>query len=151
MPDERPFRVLTRYLSGAFTLQLAAEDGVLYPALMRELPELALTLEPLRADHAELRDMTHSLVALLALPRDERRDEQLGVLGRDVVDLLRLHLEKEERLVLDWSERVLAAPLQRELQRRMGRIMAPTQRRPRARGDGSRTSPTRRGRARVGT
>jgi hemerythrin-like domain-containing protein len=121
--DERAFRTLSRWLSGPFAVHVAAEDGVLYPAVARELPELALVLEPLRADHLELAHMTHSLQRLIAEPDAAGRDEQLAVLGRDLVDLLRLHVRSEERSVLDWSERVLPADTLRELRARMARIM----------------------------
>lgn len=123
--DLRPFRALERYLEGTLAVHIAAEDGVLYPALTRALPELSLTLEPLREDHDEIRSLSASLGALLAAPRDERRDEQLLVLARDLTDLLRLHLQKEDRSVLGWSERALPAAEQLELQRRVARIVAP--------------------------
>lgn len=121
--DERPFRSLSRWLAGGFAVHVSAEEGVLYPALMRELPELALTLEPLRADHAELLHMAHSMTLLLVADRTPARDEQLVVLGRDLVDLLRLHLRREERSVLDWCERVLPADSLRELRRRLSRVL----------------------------
>ncbi len=121
--DERPLRSLSRHLAGAFAVHLHAEEGVLYPALMRELPELALTLEPLRADHAELRHMAHSMTTLLAAARTPARDEQLSVLGRDVIDLMRLHIRHEERSVLDWCERVLPADVLRELRRRLSGVL----------------------------
>lgn len=122
--DERAFRALARWLAGPFAVHVAAEDGVLYPALSRELPELTLTLEPLRADHAELAHMTTSLRRLLDAPAGSAgRDEQLVVLGRDLVDLLRLHIRNEEHAVLDWSERVLAPATLRELRGRLARIL----------------------------
>ena len=123
--DERPFRAVARYLTGPFAVHLAAEDGVLYPALTRQLPELALTLEPLRAEHAELHDMTRGLVEFLARPRTAARDEQLVVLGRDLTDLLRLHMRKEERSVLDWSEQALPAVVKGELRLRIAGILSP--------------------------
>jgi hemerythrin-like domain-containing protein len=121
--DERAFRSLARWLTGAFTVHVSAEEGVLYPALIRELPELALTLEPLRADHAELDHMAHSMTRLLAVVRSPARDEQLVVLGRDLVDLMRLHIRHEERSVLDWCERVLPPDTLRELQGRLSRVL----------------------------
>lgn len=126
--DERPFRALARYLEGPLAVHLAAEDGVLYPALGRVLPELALALEPLREDHAELNHMTRNLSSLLQEPQGAQRDEQLGVLGRDLVDLLRLHIRKEERSIFDWSERALPTADRREIQRRLARILAPLRR-----------------------
>ncbi len=118
------YRALARWLAGSFAVHVAAEDGVLFPALSRELPELSLTLEPLRDDHAELGHMTASLQQRLASPPGPERDEQLAVLGRDIVDLLRLHIRNEERSVLDWSERVLPPATLRELRARLGRLLA---------------------------
>ncbi len=117
---------MARYLTGAFAAHVAAEDDVLYPALASQLPELALTLEPLRADHAELKDMSRNLLELLALPRSALRHEQLMVLGRDLSDLLRLHIRKEERSVLDWSERALPVADKLALRLRIAQSLSPS-------------------------
>lgn len=117
------FRTLARWLAGGFAAHMAAEDGVLYPALARELPELTLTLEPLRADHLELASMTASLGRQLGAPASAERDEQLAVLGRDIVDLLRLHIRTEEHSVFDWSERVLPPATLRVLRARLSRFL----------------------------
>ena len=122
--DRRPFQVVCRYLAGGFSAHLAVEEAVVYPALIQNLPELALTFEPLREEHAEIRDMIRSLAGLLTRPSTPHRDEQLVVMGRDLTDLLRLHMHKEERSVLDWSERVLPAPVQAELKRRIARALS---------------------------
>lgn len=117
------FRTMARWLAGAFAVHMAAEDGVLYPTLARELPELTLTLEPLRADHLELAQMTVSLQRQLGAPASAERDEQLGVLGRDIVDLLRLHIRTEEHSVFDWSERVLPPATLRAVRARLSRYL----------------------------
>ena len=127
--DERPLLTLARYLAGPFAAQLAVEEGVLYPALVQHLPELAQVLEPLLEDHAEIRDMARSLQLFLAQPSQAKRDEQLLVLGRDLIDLLRLHISREERSALDWSERVLATPVRDDLARRIARILSSGSRR----------------------
>jgi hemerythrin-like domain-containing protein len=118
---ERPFHALARYLAGEFDAHLALEDDVLFPALAHGAPELAFALEPLREEHDDLRDMTRGLSTLLACPRTPQRDEQLAVLGRDLTDLARLHIRKEERSLLAWSERVLPAAVRAELERRLAR------------------------------
>jgi hypothetical protein len=104
---------------------LAVEERVVFPALIKNLPELALTLESLRKEHAVIRDISESLGELLARPGTPRRDEQLLVQGRDLADLIRLHLRKEERAALDWSERVLPSTVQLEFGRRIARALAP--------------------------
>ena len=46
------------------------------------------------------------------------------VLGRDLVDLMRLHIAKEERSALDWSERVLSVLVQDDAERGIARVLA---------------------------
>jgi hemerythrin-like domain-containing protein len=47
------------------------------------------------------------------------RDEQIAVQARDLVDLLRIHIRKEEALVLSVAERVLKPQEIDSLERRM--------------------------------
>lgn len=106
--DEQPLRELVALLERQFATHMAAEDAVLYPALRTAFPEVGGTIDPLLADHAELRATLAALGGLLALAQDRARDEQLMVLSRDFTDLLRLHIRKEESLVLDVASRVLS-------------------------------------------
>jgi hemerythrin-like domain-containing protein len=117
--DERTLRAMHRYLAEAFGSHLAFEERVVFPALLEQLPELTRTLAVLHAEHETLGELRQQLSELLAQPRTPRRTEQLGVLGRDLADLMRLHIQKEQRAVLDWSERVLAEPARAELERRL--------------------------------
>jgi ABC-type uncharacterized transport system ATPase subunit len=50
--------------------------------------------------------MLADLEETLCLP-NEARDEQMTVQIRDLVDLLRIHIRKEEALVIGMAERVL--------------------------------------------
>ena len=122
--DERRFHAMVGYLVGPFSVHLGLEERVVFPALIENLPELALTLEGLRGEHAAIRDISESLGELLARPGTPRRDEQLIVRGRDLTDLMRLHLRKEEHTALDWSERVLPGVVRLELGRRIARAPA---------------------------
>jgi len=97
---------LTALLVRQFGSHMAAEDDVLYPALMNALPETRASIEPLLADHGVLRMMLADLEETLCLP-NEARDEQMTVQVRDLVDLLRIHIRKEEALVIGMAERVL--------------------------------------------
>ena len=106
--DERPLRELVVLLERQFATHMAAEDAVLYPALRTAFPEVGGTIDPLLADHAELRATLAALAELLSLSPGRARDEQLLVLARDFTDLLRLHIRKEESLVLDVASRVLS-------------------------------------------
>jgi len=106
--DEAPLRALASHLERQFATHMAAEEQILFPALRAAFPEGRGTLEPLMADHAEMRQMLVALCGLLDRSPGAARDEQLVVLARDLSDLLRLHIRKEESVVLDVAERVLS-------------------------------------------
>lgn len=106
--DETPLRDLVAHLERQFATHMAAEDSVLYPALRTAFPEVGGTIDPLLADHAELRAMLAALAEMLSRPRSRARDEQIVVLARDLSDLLRLHIHREESVVLDVASRVLS-------------------------------------------
>lgn len=95
-------------LEHQFATHMAAEDGVLYPAIQGAFPTGRATLEALRADHAELRLMLETLLQGVGAPASAARDEQLQVVLRDFVDLLRLHIHREESAVFDVASRVLS-------------------------------------------
>jgi hemerythrin-like domain-containing protein len=108
-------------LGRQFATHMAAEDEVLFPALARALPETVPSLEPLRADHAVLRMMLSDLRHALARPADSARNEQVAVQLRDFVDLLRIHIRKEEVVVFRVAERALAPDAVAALAARMTR------------------------------
>jgi hemerythrin-like domain-containing protein len=105
-PGEPALRVLDM-LAKQFETHMAAEDEILFPTLIEALPQTRLSIEPLLADHAALRDMLQALQRLIDAPPGEARDEQIGVQLRDFVDLLRIHIRKEELIVISVAERVL--------------------------------------------
>ncbi len=104
---ERPLRDLVAHLEPLFATHMQAEDDLLYPALRRALPEAAGSIDALREDHRELRSLLGALAMRLEQPRSGVRDEQLRVLARDFIDLLRLHIRKEEGVVFTVASRVL--------------------------------------------
>lgn len=106
-PDPETLGGLVTLLERQFATHMAAEDEVLFPALRAALPVAGGTIDPLLADHAELRATLAALRGQLGLPAGPSRDEQLVVLARDFADLLRLHIRREESLVLDVASRVL--------------------------------------------
>jgi hypothetical protein len=122
--DEPAFQTLAAYFAGPFSAHLAVEEREVFPALEEHLPELDVALEPLLEDHVAIRDMRASLAELLARPGAPRRAEQLRVLGRDLTDLVRLHVRKEERTVMDWCERVLPPAVLLELGQRLASAAA---------------------------
>ena len=112
---------VTALLSHQFGSHMAAEDDVLYPALMDALPETRPSIEPLRADHGVLRMMLADLEEAMRQEPGEMRDEQIVVQVRDLVDLLRIHIRKEEAVVIGVAERVLRPAEVEALAARMAR------------------------------
>lgn len=116
---------LTALLARQFGSHMAAEDEVLYPALMNALPETRSSIEPLSADHGALRMMLADLEETLAMA-GQAPDEQMTIQVRDLVDLLRIHIRKEEALVIGLAERVLRPAEVEALTARMSRGSAPS-------------------------
>jgi hemerythrin-like domain-containing protein len=114
-------------LERQFASHMAAEDEVLYPALMEALPETRASIEPLRADHGVLRMMLADLEGTLQQKPGEAKDEEMAVQIRDLVDLLRIHIRKEEALVIGVAERVLRPAEVKALAARMARGSAASQ------------------------
>lgn len=105
--DERSIRALVTHLEAQFGTHMRDEDELLFPALAESLPETAGGLAPLRAEHAELRQMLAALGSMLDRAASAARDEQIVVQLRDFVDLLRIHVHKEEAAVFNVAARVL--------------------------------------------
>ena len=118
---EAELKDLVSLLFQQFASHMAAEEHVLYPALAESFPEAGPSLEPLKSEHAEMRNMLLRLDELLGRPGGPDRDEQLVVQAQDLVDLLRIHIRKEERAVFTVASRVLT---RRELSRVADRIAA---------------------------
>lgn len=97
---------LSGRLERQFATHLAAEDTILYPAVARRIAGGADLVAPLHAEHRELRLMLADLLETLARPAGRARDEQVFVRVRDLVDLLRIHIRKEETLVFGVAERM---------------------------------------------
>jgi hemerythrin-like domain-containing protein len=96
-------------LERRFAVHLRVEEDALYPALVAALPEARATVRPLAAEHTELRVMLATLLETIARAGSAARDEQLTVQVRDLADLLRIHIRKEEAVVFTIAERVLSA------------------------------------------
>lgn len=105
---ERSLSALVALLRTQFDSHMAAEDEVLYPALLGAIPAASGSIEPLFAEHAELRQMLARLAATLDEPATAERSEQIGVQVHDLADLLRLHIRKEESLVFRLAPQLLA-------------------------------------------
>ena len=96
-------------------------------AIARDLEDGAALVAPLHDEHDELRLMLGALAARLIEPPGATRDEQVVVQIRDLTDLLRIHIRKEETLVFGLAERVLKPIVRAELaaRRTPGRRPAP--------------------------
>lgn len=110
-------------LERQFATHMAAEDALLYPVLADVLPESRSALAPLAEDHAELRSLLASLAAELE-SKAARRDERLAVQLRDLIDLLRLHIRREESAVFEVAERILGAREARALEERLSQFVS---------------------------
>lgn len=110
---------LAALLERQFATHMKAEDEILFPALQNALPETADTIDRLRGDHQDLRSMLDGLRRVIAIPSSSARDEQLAIHVRDLADLLRIHIRKEEVLVFQLAERVLPPA---EIQRLAARL-----------------------------
>lgn len=104
---EGELRETVALMDRQFATHMAAEDEVLFPSLLEALPEAKASVGPLTTEHAELCDMLERLKATLLEPAQADRDEQLAVQVRDFIDLLRIHIRKEEAVVISVAERVL--------------------------------------------
>jgi hemerythrin-like domain-containing protein len=105
---ERALPGLLALLEAEFSSHMAAEDEILYPALLAVIPAASGSIEPLFTEHAELRQMLGRLVATLREPPGADRSEQIRVQVHDVADLLRVHIRKEESLVFRLAPQLLA-------------------------------------------
>jgi len=117
---EPAVRELIEHLERQFATHMRSEEDVLFPVLARTLPMASVTLGPLEAEHAELRQMLGDLSALLDSPAGMVRDGRVRVELRDFVDLLRLHIQKEEATVFAVASRVLATAELETLAARLG-------------------------------
>jgi len=106
-PDPAAVQEFVDFLAQQFAHHMAAEDDVLFPIVADTLPATRASLLPLQDEHEELRTMLQALRELLAAPVGDGRDEQIGVQMADLAELLRIHMQKEERLVFQVAERVL--------------------------------------------
>jgi hemerythrin-like domain-containing protein len=117
--EEPALRELVRHLDAQFATHMRDEENVLFPALAAALPETAAGLDGLRDEHTELRQMLADIATLLDQGPSAARDERLHVQMRDFIDLLRLHVHKEEDAVFRVASRVLPEDEARALARRI--------------------------------
>lgn len=115
---------LVSRLDRQFASHMTAEDALLYPLLGDLLPEARVTLAPLAEDHVELRCLLASLARTLERRAGVARDEQLAVQVRDLIDLLRLHIHREETAVFEMAERILDPRAARALSHRLAEFVS---------------------------
>ncbi|HET7225114.1 MAG TPA: hemerythrin domain-containing protein [Candidatus Eisenbacteria bacterium] len=116
---ERNLRVVVTGFERQFHTHMSAEDELLFPALLESLPETAAQVSSLVAEHHELRRMLEQLLHTLDQPASPARHEQLGVQSRDLADLLRIHIRREEAIVFRLAEPVLGPRVREALEMRL--------------------------------
>lgn len=102
-------RRLVALLDLQFSTHMRLENDVLFPWLLKELPETAAMLRELRQEHQDLHAILGALREAIARTPDATREVQMRVHVRDLADLLRIHVRKEEAYVFHIAERVLGA------------------------------------------
>lgn len=123
-PDERSMREWVTLLEAQFATHMRDEEEILYPALAESVPETAAGLAGLGAEHRELRQMLASLRATLDRDPGPARDEQIVVQLGDFIDLLRIHVRKEEASIFTIAARVLDSAEILALSRRLAERQA---------------------------
>jgi len=122
---EPDLRELVELLERQFATHMRVEDEALFPALIEALPEARGIIAPLRVEHDELRSMLRGLAWLMIQPAGPTREEQIAVQVRDLVDLLRIHVRKEEAVVFSVAERVLPGPTLQQIAEHLERPHPP--------------------------
>ena len=122
-PDEALLGEAVELLRRQFATHMTAEEAVLYPAIQLAFPSGRSTLEALREDHVELRLMLATISRWLEAARSPERDEQVQVVLRDLIDLLRLHIHREESAVFVVASRVLSDDEAGELARQISALV----------------------------
>lgn len=92
-------RGFTYALLDAFAPNTGAPDDDCCRAALEESPTGAVSRKALLEEHAELHEMLRRLLRTLDEPPTPERDEQVVVQIRDLTDLFRIHLRKEESVV----------------------------------------------------
>ena len=92
-----------------FARAVALEHEGVFPVVLHTLPESATVIAAQRAEHADIESMIAALAATLEESASPWRDERVRVATRDLVDLLRIHMRKEEAAIHRVLERVLTA------------------------------------------
>ena len=117
-------RPIVAILGRQFATHMTAEDALLYPWLAETLPESRVSIAELSDDHVELRSLLSGIATAMTQPPARRRNEQIRVQLRDFVDLLRLHIRREETAVFEVADRILRPAEARELSQRLDHFVA---------------------------
>ncbi len=116
---------LVGHLHRQFATHMAAEDAVLFPAVADAFPACRGTLAQLQADHAELRSMLAAIARWAPEASGADPGGHARVALRDFIDLLRLHIHREEVAVFDVATRALSPAEIEALATRLGEFLDP--------------------------
>jgi len=104
----RAVRTIADRLAADYASHVIEEDGLILPLLAGQLPDVPVTTERLRQEHAEIAAMLGAFRETLDRPAHRERDEQLRVQAQDLAALLRSQVRKEETLVFTIAARQAA-------------------------------------------
>jgi hemerythrin-like domain-containing protein len=113
-------RALVRHLRGDVDLHFVLEEVALFPLLARH-PQLARgPVAVMESEHGLLRRLIERCAGALELGDDRGASATAAA----IVDLLRVHIAKEERVLFPLALRVLGAPERNELEKLAEEVLA---------------------------
>jgi hemerythrin-like domain-containing protein len=84
------------------------EEGILFPAMIASgVPDRGGPIGVMMSEHIQGRGYIHDMLEALEEPEDYPRFEKAG---RAYIELLRLHIQKENTILFPMADRVISAP-----------------------------------------
>jgi hemerythrin-like domain-containing protein len=106
------------YLEGDVVLHFSIEEGALFPVMERYLSVDQGPLAVMHAEHASFRELLRHLGAgVRAADRNQQR-----ICARDLIELLRAHIAKEDQVLFPMASRILTADEQGEVDARAAEL-----------------------------
>ena len=108
-----------RYLQAEVVQHFAIEEHALFPVLARHLSSDQGPLAVMHAEHADFRDLLGRIAdALRVADVDQQR-----VCAQQLIELLRAHIAKEDRVLFPMAARLLSSAEQDEVDARAHTLM----------------------------
>lgn len=99
------------FLEGDVLAHFGIEEQALFPVLGRHLPPSGGPLAVMNAEHESFRDLLHGLGSAVRDGDGERE----RACARNIIDLLRAHIAKEDNVLFPMAMRLLSPDEQREV------------------------------------